>query len=49
MLWEKKVMERLAWMGERFADGIDVLAEEEQELEVLMESLDKTYTSMKWK
>ena len=28
----------------QFADGIDSLAEEEQELEALVESLDKTYT-----
>ena len=31
----------------RFADDIDALAEEEQELEVLVESLDKTYTRYK--
>ena len=31
----------------RFADGIDVLAEEEQELEALVESLDKTCTRYK--
>ena len=30
-----------------FADDIDALAEEEQELEALVESLDKTYTSYK--
>ena len=31
----------------RFADDIDALAEEEQELEALVESLDKTYTRCK--
>ena len=31
----------------RFADDIDALAEEEQELEALVESLDKTYTMYK--
>ena len=31
----------------RFADDIDALAEEEQELEALVESLDKTYTRYK--
>ena len=31
----------------RFADDIDALAEEEQELEALVESLDKTYTRFK--
>ena len=31
----------------RFADDIDALAEEEQELEALVESLDKTCTSYK--
>ena len=31
----------------RFADDIDALAEEEQELEVLVESLDKTCTRYK--
>ena len=31
----------------RFADGIDALAEEEQELEALVESLDKTCTRYK--
>ena len=30
-----------------FADDIDALAEEEQELEALVESLDKTYTRFK--
>ena len=29
----------------RFADDIDALAEEEQELEALVESVDKTYTN----
>ena len=33
----------------RFADDIDVLAEEEQELEALVESLYKTCTSIKWR
>ena len=33
----------------RFADDIDALAEEEQELEALGESLDKTCTRYKWK
>ena len=32
----------------RFADDIDAVAEEEQELEVLVESLDKTCTSIRW-
>ena len=32
----------------RLADDIDALAEEEQELEALVESLDKTCTSLKW-
>ena len=31
----------------RFADAIDALAEEEQELEALVESLDKTCTRYK--
>ena len=31
----------------RFADDINALAEEEQELEILVESLDKTYTRYK--
>ena len=31
----------------RFAEDIDTLAEEEQELETLLESLDKTYTRYK--
>ena len=31
----------------RFADGIDALAEEEQELEALVESLDQTRTRYK--
>ena len=31
----------------RFADDIDALAEEEQEVEALVESLDKTYTRYK--
>ena len=31
----------------RFADGIDALAEEEQEKEALVESLDKTCTRYK--
>ena len=31
----------------RFADDIDAVAEEEQELEALVESLDKTYTRYK--
>ena len=31
----------------RFADGIDALAEEEQELEALVESLDKICTRYK--
>ena len=31
----------------RFADDIDALAEEEQELEALAESLDKTFTRYK--
>ena len=30
-----------------FADDIDALAEKEQELEALVESLDKTYTRFK--
>ena len=33
----------------RFTDGIDALAEEEQELEALVESLDKTCTRYKMK
>ena len=33
----------------RFADDIDALAEEEQELEALVESLDKTCTRYKFK
>ena len=33
----------------RFADDIDALAEEEQELEVLVESLHKTFTRYKMK
>ena len=33
----------------RFADDIDALAEEEQELEALVESLDKTFTRYKMK
>ena len=33
----------------RFADDIDALAEEEQELEALVESLDKTCTRYKMK
>ena len=32
----------------RFADDIDVVAEEEQGLEALVESLDKTFTSISW-
>ena len=45
------MMERLAGgrniTNLRFADGIDALAEEEQELEALVDSLDKTCTSFK--
>ena len=33
----------------RLVDNIDALAEEEQELEALVESLDKTCTRYKWK
>ena len=33
----------------RFANDIDALAEEEQELEALVESLDKTCTRYKWR
>ena len=33
----------------RFADDIDALAEEEQELEALVESLDKTCASIRWR
>ena len=33
----------------QFADGIDALAEEEQDLEALVESLDKTCTRYKMK
>ena len=35
--------------NQRFADDIDALAEEDQELEVLVESLDKTCTRYKMK
>ena len=31
----------------RFADGIDALKDEEQEIDALVESLDKTYTRYK--
>ena len=33
----------------RFADGIDALAEEEQELEALVESLDKSAKRIRWR
>ena len=33
----------------RFADDIDALAEEEQELEALEERLDKTCTRIRWR
>ena len=33
----------------RFADSIDALAEEEQELEALVDSLDKTAQDIGWK
>ena len=33
----------------RFADDIDALTEEEQELEALVESLDKSCTKFKWR
>ena len=33
----------------RFADGIDALAEEEQELEALVESLDKPAQGIRWR
>ena len=33
----------------RFADDIDVLAEEEQELEALVESLDKLAQGLRWR
>ena len=33
----------------RFADDIDALAEEEQELEALVGSLDKTCTGIRWR
>ena len=33
----------------RFADDIVALAEEEQELEALVESVDKTCTSIRWR
>ena len=32
----------------QFADNMDILAEEEQELEALVESLDKTAQGIKW-
>ena len=32
-----------------FADDIDALAEEEQELEALVESLDKTCKGIRWR
>ena len=45
----KNTMERKSIGGgtitnQRFVDGIDVLAEEKQELETLVESFDKTFT-----
>ena len=33
----------------RFADDINALAEEEQELEALVESLDKTAQGIRWR
>ena len=33
----------------RFADDIDALAEEEQELEALVKSLDKTLHGIRWR
>ena len=33
----------------RFADDTDALAEEEQEVEALVESLDNTYIGIKWR
>ena len=33
----------------RFADDIDALAEEEQELEALVESLDKSAQGIRWR
>ena len=48
MLW-KNIIERLADAAEilRFADDFGALAEEEQELEALVESLDETCTWFK--
>ena len=46
MLW-KNILGGRTITNVRFADDIDSLAEEEQELEVLVESLDKTCTRYK--
>ena len=43
MLW-KNMMERLAYAGNHCQSDIDSLAEKEQEIDALVESLDKTCT-----
>ena len=52
MLW-KNMMEKVSIDGRnitnlQFADDIDALAEEEQELEALVESLEKSAQGIRW-